>query len=338
MVTQKVTLQDVARASNHSVQVVSKILNGGSSSVGFSEKTKVQVLEMAAKLGYQPNHQARAMRLGRTGAICLLLDVDQNFAYLPPPMLHGMIEECEKRKIDLKVSHLDYNWSKGSAPRAVREIVADGLLIDVQNPRISTSELSAAFVRQKTSVIWLNRFEADNCINFNDFKAVYDLTELAIKDGLTRIAYVDFQQGGPNRHYSRNARPQGYLAAMRDHKLPERLVLDQRFQYMTPEANEAFYEWLAANRDVQMVITYSSEAIPVLMQCAAMLNIKLGRELAFGFCEEERKVTAYDHYFARQPLREFGIAAAAMLFEKIGTKEFSVPSRTVDFEVMKVTV
>ena len=51
MVTQKVTLQDVARASNHSVQVVSKILNGGSSSVGFSEKTKVQVLEMAAGQG-----------------------------------------------------------------------------------------------------------------------------------------------------------------------------------------------------------------------------------------------------------------------------------------------
>lgn len=66
----RVTLKDVAREAGVSLATASYALNG-KSEVG--EGTRVHVVEVARKLGYQANLAARAMKTGRTGTIGLVI-------------------------------------------------------------------------------------------------------------------------------------------------------------------------------------------------------------------------------------------------------------------------
>ncbi len=67
-----VTIKDIARNLSISHTTVSRVLSPNVSST-ISEKTRARVMHEATRLGYQPNHAARALVTGRTGLLCLLL-------------------------------------------------------------------------------------------------------------------------------------------------------------------------------------------------------------------------------------------------------------------------
>lgn len=66
----RATLKEVAKAAGVSVASASYAING-TGSVG--EQTRDHVLAVAARLGYRPNQNAKAMKTGRTGTIGLVL-------------------------------------------------------------------------------------------------------------------------------------------------------------------------------------------------------------------------------------------------------------------------
>lgn len=61
-----ITLKDVAKATGVSTAAASMALNG---KPGVSEATREEVLAVAERLGYRPNHSGRALRLSRTNSI-----------------------------------------------------------------------------------------------------------------------------------------------------------------------------------------------------------------------------------------------------------------------------
>ncbi|MEU2561601.1 LacI family DNA-binding transcriptional regulator [Streptomyces longispororuber] len=79
-----VTLRDVARASGCSVATVSRVL-AGTRPVGA--ETALRVREAAARLGYRPNHAARALRSRATGTVGLVLPQITN------PFYPGLVRE-----------------------------------------------------------------------------------------------------------------------------------------------------------------------------------------------------------------------------------------------------
>jgi len=65
-----VTLRDIARKLDISHVTVSLVLNDRRD-VTISDETRERVLEMSKKMGYRPNHAARALAMGRTQMIAL---------------------------------------------------------------------------------------------------------------------------------------------------------------------------------------------------------------------------------------------------------------------------
>lgn len=70
-VDRRVTRSDVARAAGVSTAVVSYVVNGGPRPVATA--TAARVRAAIERLGYQPNSTARALRLGRTSTLALIL-------------------------------------------------------------------------------------------------------------------------------------------------------------------------------------------------------------------------------------------------------------------------
>jgi DNA-binding LacI/PurR family transcriptional regulator len=67
------TLKDIALEAGVSVMTASSVLNASRSSTRVSEATTLRVKEIAGRLGYRPNLNARALVTGRTKIIALYL-------------------------------------------------------------------------------------------------------------------------------------------------------------------------------------------------------------------------------------------------------------------------
>jgi DNA-binding LacI/PurR family transcriptional regulator len=72
-----VTLKRVAQLAGVSVPTASTVLNGAGGNTVVSDTTRERILEAARELDYHPNHHARSLKRGRSGAIGLLLDPPQ---------------------------------------------------------------------------------------------------------------------------------------------------------------------------------------------------------------------------------------------------------------------
>lgn len=75
-----VTLRDIARKLDISHVTVSLVLNDRRD-VTISEETRERVLDMAKKMGYRPNHAARALAIGRTQMIALWMPTPAKLYY-----------------------------------------------------------------------------------------------------------------------------------------------------------------------------------------------------------------------------------------------------------------
>lgn len=90
--SRRATLKEVAKAAGVSLASASYAVNGTGS---LGEATRKHVLEVAAKLGYQQNLSARAMRTGKTGAIGLVLpDLTNPFF---PALAQSVIQTARQR-------------------------------------------------------------------------------------------------------------------------------------------------------------------------------------------------------------------------------------------------
>jgi LacI family transcriptional regulator len=68
-VNDKATIYEVARMSGFSTATVSRVMH---ERTGFSAATRQAVLEVAAQLGWVPNHSARSLARRRSGIVGLL--------------------------------------------------------------------------------------------------------------------------------------------------------------------------------------------------------------------------------------------------------------------------
>lgn len=68
----KVTMKDIARMANVSRPVVCSVL-GGRSTCHVSEEKRKRILELVREYDYQPNAQARGLRLGKTYTVGILM-------------------------------------------------------------------------------------------------------------------------------------------------------------------------------------------------------------------------------------------------------------------------
>lgn len=94
-----VTSRDVAKAAGVSQSLVSLILSDKPGKK-IRPETRAQVLAVAAKLGYRPNAQARAMKQ-RSARTIGLLSTWETGSFVFPPVVNGLKEICDREGLAL---------------------------------------------------------------------------------------------------------------------------------------------------------------------------------------------------------------------------------------------
>ncbi|MEO6848152.1 MAG: LacI family DNA-binding transcriptional regulator, partial [Chthoniobacterales bacterium] len=107
------TLKAIAQEVGVSIQTVSCVLNRGD--IRFSEETKKRIHEVAKRLNYRVNHQARSLVGAKSGMLGMMKSLGFSYDHLEAIVLAGQAIH----KFGYGVLSCDIPWYKNGLARAV---------------------------------------------------------------------------------------------------------------------------------------------------------------------------------------------------------------------------
>ncbi|MEA1964691.1 MAG: LacI family DNA-binding transcriptional regulator [Candidatus Aerophobetes bacterium] len=207
-----ITIKDIARVAGVSIATVSTALNDRS---GVGADTKLRVLAVAEKLGYEPNILARSLVTKKTHTIGLIIsDISNPFF---TRVVRGIEDVANENGFNLILCNTDEEGQKEKAYlRILQGKQVDGLII------ISTEKNSnhiKSLVENNIPLVLLDRklegLQVDSVV-VDNVEGSRKATSHLIKLGHRKIGIIH----GPETIMTGRDRLEGYKRALREHNLP----------------------------------------------------------------------------------------------------------------------
>ena len=204
----------IAKELGISKSTVSRALSGHSS---VKEKTRIAVLELAERLDYQRNTLALSLANRKTLLIGIL--VPEIMSSFFPSIIKGAEEIFDAEKYKCIICHSNENYE--------REVENVKLLLSQQVDGIIASHTKETrnfdhfklVQRRGIPLVMFNRvtdlLDTPKVV-VDDYEAAFNAVEHLIKKGRKRIAHL----AGPDSLINSKLRLQGYLDALKKHKIP----------------------------------------------------------------------------------------------------------------------
>ena len=214
MKSHQISIIDIAKELGISKSTVSRALSGHPS---VKEKTRIAVLERAEKLDYQRN--ALALSLANKKTLLVGILVPEIMSSFFPSVIKGAEEFFEAEKYKCIICHSNENYE--------REVENVKLLLSQQVDGIIASHSKETrnfdhfklVQRRGIPLVMFNRvtdlLDTPKVV-VDDYEAAFHAVEHLIKRGRKRIAHL----AGPDSLINSKLRLQGYLDALKKHKLP----------------------------------------------------------------------------------------------------------------------
>ncbi len=227
----KVRMADIAQAADVSVATVSNVLNGANR---VGEATRLKVLEIARKMGYQ-NPEYEGMKKSILLAIPIkhgriVFDASPFFS----EVITGIESACRKNLYELTISHVD-----PSDTRLVNAMIGDAkrpmLLLATE---LEKDDIRPFLKRQGPMVVLDSYYFEYNfhCVSINNMKAGFIAAEHLIDCGHSEFGFV----ASSVFHNNMWERKVGFELALANHgfKLDEKNIFS-----VNPESERALVEF-----------------------------------------------------------------------------------------------
>ncbi|TDL31744.1 LacI family transcriptional regulator [Jeotgalibacillus sp. S-D1] len=204
------TIKDVAKLAGVAISTVSYALND---SEKISKATRKKVMEAARELNYQKNGFASDLKRTKTNTIALILS-DLAGPYYSE-LTTGVQEVSMANGYDL-IACSSQGGPQSTAVKFLREKRVDGAIILAHN--ISDEDIVES-ARKGFPIIILDRhLENEHVVQVevDNFHGGYVATEYLIQQGMKEIAFIS----GPPKSHDADMRYNGYMMALKEHKLP----------------------------------------------------------------------------------------------------------------------
>lgn len=243
------TIHDVAELANVSVATVSRVLNHHHS---VSEKTRLAVQHAIEQLSYQPNANAQALAIQNTDTIGVVVtDVtDAFFAILVKAV--DKVAEAHHKTILIGIGYHHAEKEREAINTLLRKRCS---CLVVHSKALSDEELTDYLNKVKGMVI-INRVikgYENRCVSLDNQKGTYIATEMLIRSGHKKIAYI----GSNHAIFDEVERRTGYLEALKAHNYP---IVEYAITHNSPDfegGEKAMIDLLSYNKDLTAVVAYN---------------------------------------------------------------------------------
>lgn len=192
------TIKEVARLAGVSQASVSRYLNGGP----LSESKRLTIEETIKETGYRPSMAARVMRHGKVNQIGVIVP-KMFYSNAGSQIVEGITEIVQdrgymvvlgntKRVIEKEKEYIALMQSNRAAGMIIMGTSVSPQIEDIYR----ASKIPLVITGQKIKGL--------HCVYHNDYKAMYELTEMVLDRGRKKIAFIgvgdDDPQAGSARH------------------------------------------------------------------------------------------------------------------------------------------
>lgn len=210
----RVTLRDLAERLKLSPATVSRALNG------FPEvgsRTRARVVEIANKMGYEPDRNAQRLAQGNAGAFGMILSSEsgRNLEPIFGEFVGGIMEYITDKNLDVLLTPARQKNELDAYRKLINQRAVDGFIITspkCKDPRVELlSSLNVPFIVH-------GRTELDspyNWLDIDNINGFFKATNLLIEYGHTNIALISGQQ---TMTFAKH-RYMGYLQSFNKHGL-----------------------------------------------------------------------------------------------------------------------
>ncbi|WP_299124902.1 LacI family DNA-binding transcriptional regulator [uncultured Winogradskyella sp.] len=323
------TLKELAALLNISVSTVSKALND---SHEISEKTRIRVKELAAKLNYKPNRIAQQLKTNKTKTIGVILPTVTNPFFAE--VLHGIEMAATNNDYDIIVCLSNETMHKEERSlELLSNGSVDGFIMAVA--RESQVKMQTGHIRtildNKIPVLMFDRVVNDiNCdkVIVDDFKSVYETTEYLIKEenrkNILLVSNIEELSVG-------KLRTKGYSKALQDHNLEANILrLDNAL-----DVEQSIYDFLSKNNKIDAIISIDHVTGIVAINMAKKLGKEIPKDLSvigFGY-EHTQLLSSPKISIVHQKAHKIGEMSMKLLIDNINTEEHQLQTIVVPSEL-----
>lgn len=224
---QLTSIKDIAREAGVSSATVSRVVSGKDAG-RVSEGTRKKILEVVARLNYQPDLNARFLRQGNSHIIGLIAPDITNHFY--PELIKGIMSRADQLGYHVVLFDTENSFEKEKVYiETLRAMKVAGIIIaGVYDTDGKEAELLTSLKADNFAVVQVDRYNPNLPISYvglDNLKASYELTKYMIQLNHQEIALVM-----PEKNlYIMNERERGYRKAMQEGGLE---VTDDMIFYM----------------------------------------------------------------------------------------------------------
>ncbi|WP_166372069.1 LacI family DNA-binding transcriptional regulator [Psychromonas sp. SA13A] len=305
-----------------SKSTVSRALNGYTD---VNEQTREKVLKAAQDIGYKANPTAKRLASGKSRNIGIILPAHSRMFVSSAfsKVLASAAEFLAKHDYQLIVTTI-FDWQ--DEQQVYFDFITSGLVDGVFIVRTRHDDPRILMLRKHhfpyVCFGFGDDFTADSFVDVDNIQAFYDLTKRQIKNGHSRIAFLD----APFELTFSQARKQGYLKAMQE----ANLTLDPRWllsgELNEREAMEMTKEIMSLEqRPTCILCADDTMALGAIAACEA-LGYQVGIDIAIaGYGDyEHSRYTKPSITTVKYDTSAVGEGMSKLILNKVENKQFEV--------------
>ena len=308
--SEKVTINDIAKLAGVSKTTVSFYLNGKFDKM--SEETRQRLENVIARTNYYPNTIARSLNYKQTHLIGVIIgDITNSFAN---QIVKGIDEFARLKGYQMIVGSSGY--SLDNERRCVTGMAAMGVDGFIVQPTVHFETMWKELGIHKPIAYFDSPNPASNelWVKTNNYEAVYDATERLVNEGYERFVMIT---ADPYVLHTRMERSRGFTDCLDIHKIPYETILAE--SGTTRESMETKLKpVLAGDSPVAILVCNNwllDKAYLILREYQHLIPDKIGL-VGFDSLEWTELVVPSITTIV-QPAYEEGEAAARILIDRI---------------------
>ena len=210
----RITITDIANKLKVAPSTVSRALNNHTS---ISEKTKKDVIALAEKLNYQPNIMAINLLRRKSNTIGVI--VPQITSHFYSAIITSIQDVLSNTAFNLMVCISNESFEEEVVLiQKLEKLQVDGVLVSTSSETKNFDHLKK-LQKKGIPIVIFDRdcpgVKADKVL-VDDYSGAFEAVEFLIQSGCKKIAHL----GGPHNSSTSKHRLNGYLDALKKHKIP----------------------------------------------------------------------------------------------------------------------
>lgn len=310
------TIKDIAKRLNISLSTVSRALRNASD---VNPDTKKAVMALSEELNYQPNKLALSLRQKQTHTIGVIVP---NLDYVLSLMVRGIDEVALEAGFTVMVCQSNESFGREILnTRRLLESLVDGFIISVSSESKSFEHFKKIQERNLPVVVFdrVTPHLTAPSVRIDNEEGGFVATEHLIEQGYKRIAVL----AGPENLGVSNSRMDGYLNALKKHKIKKDPALIVHCDFNQDYAYFATLELLAMKKRPDAIFTISDRMAIGAMLAIKKKGLRMPEDIGLvGFNNEPvTSLVTPSISSVDMPSFELGKAAAKLFIETMHNKE-----------------